>query len=154
MRRLALLTLVMLTPTICRAEDRDAKAVAQEVLTRGASLFDTHRAASMAATYTDDARLEWVDRNKDTDKYQVSVKQGRSEIESIYADLFKDQNEATTSRNTVEYARFLAPDLLLITGTFKPDTSKDLQVDFVQERVKQGDEWLIRHLRVYIVPKS
>ncbi len=154
MRRTALLAAILLWPAFALADDRDAKTVAQEILNKGSALFDSRSAANMAATYAEDATLSWVDKDKDTDKYRSQSKQGRSEIETMYADLFRDMKEATTSRNTVEFAKFLAPDLLVIHGTFKPDASKDLEVGFLQERVKQGDQWLIQGLRVYIISKE
>ena len=64
--------------------------------------------------------------------------------------------ETTKSRNTVEYAKFLAPDILVIAGTFdlntlKPDSPK---IPFYQVRVKKGDKWLMSSLRIYFVPQK
>jgi hypothetical protein len=149
-----LTTLLVLSALPFPPAEPDAKALAQEILTKGAALFDTRDAAAMAATYTEDARLSLVAKDKDTGAYKVDVKEGRSAIEAAYRDLFKDQNEKTTSRNTVEFARLLAPDLLIIEGDFEPDVAKGDKFTFVQERTKQGDRWLITSLRLYVLPKD
>ncbi len=143
--------LVCLLPTHLPAGDADAKAVAQDVLNKGAALFDARDSAILADTWTEDGRLFWVERDRDTGKYKTLVKEGRPEIERFYRDFFKDSREKTTSRNTVEFARYVAPDLMVIHGEFAPDTSKDGKYTFVQERVKVGDKWLIQALRLYVV---
>ena len=48
---------------------------------------------------------------------------GREEIEKLYADLFKNP-DTIQSKNTVEYAKLLAPDILVIAGTFEPNTAR------------------------------
>ncbi len=154
MLRTTILTLVLALPTAVMAEDSDAKKLAQEILTKGAALFDTQDAMAMSATYTDDARLFWVEKDKSTGKIKVDVKEGRSEIDKLYRDLFKDTKEKTTSRNTVEFAKLVSPDVLVIHGYFQPNINNDGKYSFVQERVKQGDKWLIQCLRLYILPKD
>ena len=47
-----------------RAEDQDAKPLAQGILEKGAALFDKRDAAAMAATYTEDAQLEWIEKDR------------------------------------------------------------------------------------------
>src|SRR4051812_23896839 len=49
------LVLALAVPTL--AQEPDTRKVAQEILDKGAALFDTHDAAAMAATYIEDARL-------------------------------------------------------------------------------------------------
>ena len=109
MKRSAILTLVLVFPMTVQADDPDAKSVAQAVLDKGAALFDTRDAAAMAATYTEDAQLLWIDKDSSTGEIKISVKKDRAEIESLYHDLFKDAKEKTTSKNTVEFARFVGP---------------------------------------------
>src|SRR4051812_20451841 len=151
MRRITVLAVVLFAPLAALADDADAKKLAQEILTKGAALFDARESVVMADTYTENARVDWIEKDKDTGKYKSSVKEGRAEIERMYNDLFKDAKEKTTSRNTVDYARFVSPDLLVIQGQFEPDTAKDGKYSFVQGRVKQGDRWLIQNLRLYVV---
>ena len=146
---IAMLTLALFFPS-ASVQDKDAKALAQEILTKGAALFDTRDAMSMALTYTDDAKLYWVDKNKDTGKIRVEVKDGRGEIEKVYRDMFKDPSEKTTSRNTVEFAKLVSPELLVIEGQFEPNIDKG-KYNFTQERVKVGGKWLIQSLRLYVV---
>ena len=149
-----ILSLAMILPSAAPADDQDAKAVAQEILKKGAALFDTQDAMAMSATYTDEARLFWVEKDKSTGKYKSEMKEGRSEIDKFYRDLFKDSKEKTTSKNTVEYAKFVSPDLLVIHGYFEPNTNNDGRYSFTQERVKQGDKWLIQNLRLFVVGKD
>lgn len=151
MRRIAILSLACLfTPVLASAQDKDAKTVAQDLLTKGAALFDNRDAAVMAETYTEDARLALVSKDRDTGKFKIDLKEGRSEIEKGYKEFFSNSKERTTSKNTVEYAKFLTPDLLLIYGEFEPVVNQG-KFAFTQERVRQGDRWLIQNLRLYIV---
>jgi hypothetical protein len=154
MKRFALFALVFALPLTASADDKDAKTVAQEVLDKGSALFDTRDATAMAATYTEDAQLLWFDKDNSTGEIKVSVKKDRAEIESLYRDLFKDAKEKTTSKNTVEHARFITPDLMIIQGVFQPDISKDGKFPFVQVRVKQGEKWLMKSLQLFVISES
>jgi hypothetical protein len=154
MKHFAIFALVYVVPVTLMAQEKDAKAVAQEVLDKGSALFDTRDAAAMAATYTEDAQLLWVDKDNSTGEIKVSVKKDRSEIESLYRDLFKDATEKTTSKNTVEFARFVAPDLMVIQGVFQPNVDKPAKFPFVQMRVKQGDKWLLKNLQLYVFEQN
>src|SRR5262249_9169855 len=108
-----------------RADDSDAKTVAQGVLDKGAAIFDKRNAADMAATYTEDAQLEWVEKDSAAGGFKIDVRKGREEIETLYRDFFKDQKEATTSKNTVEFAQFVNPELMVIQGFFQPNVAND-----------------------------
>jgi ketosteroid isomerase-like protein len=154
MKRFAIFALVFVVPVTLMAQEKDAKAVAQEVLDKGSALFDTRDAAAMAATYTEDAQLLWIEKDNSTGEIKVSVKKDRSEIESLYRDLFKDATEKPTSKNTVEFARFVAPDLMVIQGVFQPDIEKPAKFPFVQMRVKQGDKWLLKNLQLYVFEQN
>ncbi len=151
MKRLALLVLVVAAGVPVRADDPDPKILAQDILNKGSALFDTRDAAAMAATYTEDAQLLWLDRDNSTGEIRISIKKDRAEIEALYRDLFKDAKEKTTSKNTVEYAKLLTPELLVIHGHFQPDTSKEDKFSFVQVRIKSGDKWLIKTLQLFVV---
>ena len=150
MKRYACFALMLVVPMTARADDKDAKTLAQGILDKGAALFDTHDAAAMAATYTDDARLLWFDKDNSTGEIRVSVKD-HSEIESLYRDIFKDVNEQTKSKNTVDFARFVGSAVMVIQGVFQPRLDKDDKFTFVQTRVKQGDKWLIKTLELYVI---
>ena len=151
MRCAAILSLAFCLPSPAPADEPDARTVAQDLLKKGSALFDAQDAMALSATYTDEARVEWIEKDKDTGKYKTSSKEGRTEIDSLYRDLFKDPSRKRTSRNTVEFAKFVAPDVLLIQGYFEPDVNEGGKYSFVQERVKEGDKWLIRNLRLYIL---
>ena len=150
MKRVALFALMIIVPAMARADEKDAKTVAQGVLDKGSALFDTHDAAAMAATYTEDAQLLWIDKDSTSGEIKVSVKKDRAEIESLYHDLFKDAKEKTTSKNTVEFARLVTPELMVIHGVFQPNLDKPEKFSFVQTRVKVGDKWLIKILELYV----
>ena len=154
MKRFAIFALPFVVPFSLRAQDKDAKTVAQEVLDKGSALFDTRDAVAMAATYTEDAELLWIDKDSTTGEIKVSVKKDRSEIESLYHDLFKDAKEKTTSKNTVEYARFIGVDLMVIHGVFQPNIDKQGKFPFVQMRLKQGEKWMIKNLQLYVISQD
>jgi hypothetical protein len=154
MKRFAIFALLFVVPFSLRAQDKDAKTVAREVLDKGSALFDTRDAVAMAATYTEDAELLWIDKDSTTGEIKVSVKKDRSEIESLYRDLFKDAKEKTTSKNTVEYARFVGADLMVIHGVFQPNVDKQGKFPFVQMRLKQGEKWVIKNLQLYVISQD
>jgi hypothetical protein len=135
--------------------DEQAKAIAVKVTTAGATTFDTKDAKAMAATYTDDAQLHWVTRNKDTGSLETETKRGRAEVEGFYADLFKG-TDTFHAKNTVEFARWISDDLLMIAGVFEPDSqaAEPLKLPFVQVRVRQGDAWRIMSLHLFFAPKK
>jgi hypothetical protein len=154
MKRFAIFLLMFMIPFSLRAQDKDAKTVAQEVLDKGSALFDTRDAVAMAATYTEDAELLWIDKDSTTGEIKVSVKKDRTEIESLYRDLFKDAKEQTTSKNTVEYARFVGADLMVIHGSFQPNVDKQGKFPFVQMRLKLGEKWVIKNLQLYVISQD
>lgn len=147
----ACLFALLLVPPLARADDGDAKALATTILDKGAALYDKKDAAAMAATYTEDGRVLWYEEDKDTGELKLSEKKGRSEVEGLYRSLFDGSTAPTTSRNTVQYARFVTPDLLVIHGVFQPDTAKAGTYPFVQVRRKQGDRWLIKTLQLFAI---
>ncbi|WP_152049777.1 YybH family protein [Tautonia marina] len=149
---MASLTLSVLLLAWTAAPAQDATATATQLLEAGAATFDTKDAAAMAATYTDDAVITLyskTDSSLETQHYQ-----GKERIQKLYADLFKDSAQ-TTSRNVVEYARFVGPEMLLIGGTFEPDLGGSLILQFVQVRVRQdGGVWRIQNLQLFPIPNS
>jgi hypothetical protein len=151
MKRLAIFAMIFVSPIVVSAQEKDAKTVAQDVLNKGAALFDTRDAAAMAATYTEDAQLLWIDKDSTTGEIKVTVKKDRTEIEALYHDLFKDAKEKTTSKNTVEFARFVSTELMVIHGVFQPNVDKEGTFPFVQMRIKQGEKWLIKNLQLYVI---
>jgi ketosteroid isomerase-like protein len=130
------------------ASRREAMNLARQLTTIGAATYNSHDAAAMAAFYTPDATVKMV--GKDDGGTKVTLYSGRTEIEKLYAGLFKS-DQPTHARNTVEYARFVAPDMLLITGTFEPDLGS-IKVPFVQMRVHQNGHWLMSELTVFVLP--
>ena len=144
---LALVLAAALTHSV-RA-DEDARAIAQDVLNKGSALFDAKDVAGLLATYDDDPAVVWVEKDGTTGEVKESVKRGKAEVESLYADHFKNVSEKTTSKNVVEHARSIGPDMLLITGTFQPDVAKPGKYPFVQLRVKKGDRWLLKDLHLF-----
>ena len=116
MRWFSLLTLAALfmATSPVRADDspasrKEAMQLARKLTTVGAATYDSHDAAAMAAFYTAHARVKMV--GKGEEGYKVTLYNGRAEIEKLYAGLFKN-DQPTHAKNTVEYARFIAPDML------------------------------------------
>ena len=135
------------------AEDdlnEEALKLAKKLTEEGAVTYNTANAKAMAAYYLEDAKifLQGKDQDAVTDKEYVS----RDEIEMFYADLFKDP-KSIQAKNPVEYARLLAPDVLVIAGTFVPNEGSDkpLKVPFYQVRVKRADKWPIHRLRIFVL---
>jgi hypothetical protein len=127
----------------------EAEQIAKSLLKAGSDLFDAKNASALAATYTDEGQVHLFSKPEDQ-PYKEDVKRGRADIEQFYRDLFRDSG-AIDSENTVEMARLIAPDLLVIHGRFRPNTGQS-EIPFVQMRVKQGPEWLIRELWLFLTP--
>lgn len=151
---LTLAALLMATSPV-RADDSpasrtEAMQLAKQLTTVGAATYDSHDAAAMAAFYTVHAKVKLV--GKDEKGYKVTHYNGRAQIEKLYAGLFK-HDQPTHAKNNVEYARFMAPDLLMITGTFQPDAGA-IKVSFIQMRVKRNDQWLMNNLTLFVLPEE
>lgn len=136
-----------------RADDDDAKAIAEEVTTKGAKTFDTQDAKAMAAQYLDHARLTII--TTENDEFKAQVREGRAEAEKYYAELFENP-QTIKSRNTVDRAKFLGDDVLSIDGTFDVNTldPKSIKVPFHQVRVKKDGEWRVLLMEISILPKK
>jgi hypothetical protein len=154
MRIVAIFTFLLALPLAAKADDDTAKNLAQDVLNKGSALFDTRDAETMAATYTEDAQLLWLQKDDSTGEVKITNKNGRVEIESLYRDIFKNSSEKTTSKNTFEFARFAAPDVLIIDGVFQPNVEKPGKYPFVQVRVKRGDKWLLKSLQFFVISQD
>jgi hypothetical protein len=125
----------------------EAEQIARRVLKAGSDLFDARNAAALAATYTDDGTVHIISRAEDQ-SYKDDTKRGRAEIEQFYRDLFQG-GEPIDSENTVEFARLIAPDLLVVHGRFRPNTGQK-ELPFVQMRIKQGPSWLLKELWIFL----
>lgn len=149
---MASLTLSFVLLAWATAPAQDATATATRLLEAGSATFDTKDAAAMAATYTDDAHITLYSTNDSSLKTQHY--RGNEQIQKLYTDLFKDSGPIT-SRNVVEYARFVGPDVLLIGGTFEPDLGGSLILQFVQVRIQEeGGVWRIQNLQLFPIPNS
>jgi ketosteroid isomerase-like protein len=153
MIRFTMLALAFALPVTAGAQDEQAKKEAQAILDKGAALFDTRDATAMAATYTEDAEIHWISKTEEGE-IKVEVKKGRAEIENLYRDIFKNASEKTTSRNTVEFARLVASDILIIEGLFQPNVDNPGKYPFTQVRIKQGDKWLMKSLQFFVVSQD
>jgi hypothetical protein len=147
----AFLFALLLAPAIASADDGEAIALATTILNKGAALYDKKDAAAMAATYTEDGRILWYEKDKDTGELKLSEKKGRSEVEGLYRSAFDGASEPSTSRNTVQHARFVTPDILIIQGVFQPNTANAGTYPFVQVRNKKGDRWLVKTLQLFAI---
>jgi hypothetical protein len=135
------------------AASDEANKLAVKLLDEGAAVFDTFSAKAMTDFYTEDAEVALVTR--DDAGLKTQVHKGKAEIEKFYAELFK-KPETIKSKNHVEYAKLIAPDTLVIAGTFdtntlKPDSPK---IPFYQVRVRTGDKWLMSSVRIFFVPSK
>jgi hypothetical protein len=156
---LAFVAMMLLVPS-SRAAGRDddkpadeATKLAVKLTEEGAATFDTLKAKAMADYYLEDAQIDLVSKNDEGVK--TDVHKGRDEIEKFYAKMF-EKPETIKSRNTVEYARLLSPEVLVIAGRFDTNTLKpdSIKVPFYQVRVKKADKWLMSHLRIFVLPQK
>lgn len=159
MRRFAIIGLVLLCPLPfqfqARAEEGDAKQLAQKILDEGAALFAKRDSEAMSRTYAEEgARVALISKDNDSLEYKFDVREGRLAIRDMYDSFYNHATEQLAPRNTVEFARRIGPDLLMIQGVFEPTAGADGAYPFVQTRKKEGDRWLIISLQLYIVPKS
>jgi hypothetical protein len=134
-----------------REANREARRLAQEILDKGAALFDTKDAAAMANTYVTSADLHVITKDQGTGAYGVQAIRGRDAIREQYAKLFDGKRgETTTSKNVVEFAHKVGDDLLIIHGTFAPNTAEDGRFPFVQTRARVDGQWKILQLDLII----
>lgn len=153
MRRFAIIGLVLLIPISAYGGDEDAKKLAQGILDKGAALFTKRDAEAMARTYTEGARVVLISKDKESQQYKTDVREGQTAIHEMYADMYKHAEGTSAARNTVEFARRVAPDLLVIHGVFEPNVGQG-SYPFVQVRKKEGEKWLILNLQLFISPQS
>src|SRR4051794_6951205 len=78
---------------------RDAKGLAQDILTKGAALFDSRDAAAMSATYAENAEVTAYSKDNATGTLKVDTGRGRADIQKFYADLFKGRSPSARCRN-------------------------------------------------------
>ena len=124
----------------------EAEQIAERILKAGSDLFDAKNAEALAATYTADGAIHLIDTKEGQPNDNAT--RGRADITQFYRDTFKDAG-TIDSENTVEFARFVAPDLLVIHGRFRPNTG-EIARPFVQMRVKTGDRWLLNTLWLFL----
>jgi hypothetical protein len=156
MRHALLLSLILLAaPAAAFGQDDNTRAtsLAKELLERGAALFDKRDAAAMAATYLDAAEIIVLKHDSESNRMVVEAKHGRAEIEQAYAEIFKDRLPEHRCRNTVEAARFLSPDVLIIRGRFALNREQGDALQFVQVRARDGDQWKIATMQLIELPK-
>ena len=152
MKRIAFATLLFTIAATCvQAQGTDGRDLAQKVLDEGARIFDSKDVRAMGATFTEDAVLVVVSKDQSTGHYKTEEQRGRSQIEDFYRKLYDGLTGSTVSKNTVESARLLAPDLMIVSGSFQPNTSNALSLPFTQVRVKVGEKWLKKNLVVFIL---
>jgi hypothetical protein len=130
-------------------EEGEAMKLAQKLTTEGAATYDTKDAKAMAAYHTEDSTVTIYSKDKDTGQVKLDVKRGRAEIEQLYADMFKNAG-TIKSKNTVELARLIEDEMLVIYGTFQPDINDQIRVQFFQVRVKQGEKWLMTNVQLFL----
>lgn len=128
----------------------EAETIAEGFLKKGSDLFDAKNAAGLAATYTEDGEVLIV--SKRDGETTEEARRGRAAIEGFYGDYFRIA-DTLDSENTVETARLIAPDVIIVHGRFRPDAGKP-EWPFVQMRVKRGDRWLMSRLWLFLNPSE
>jgi hypothetical protein len=162
MNRVTLALLVLTIPARsawAQEAGDDASALAKEALDRGAAMVAEKDAKGLAESYTKDAELVLV--SKAAARSSTDVRQGRAAIEEFYRSAFAGDHKETfrdiaelKPRNTVEYARYLDPHMMLICGVFEPNAEKGPKLRFIQVRVRQDDRWQISSLKLFALYKD
>lgn len=138
--------------------DDDARAgtEAQALLDKGAALFDSRNAAAMASTYIEDGSIVVIKRQHNASRGEVELQSfhGRAQIEKGYADVFKERAPEYRSRNTVDFARYLGPNLLLIQGRFALNRDQGDSIQFVQLRARVDADWKIVSMQLAPLAKD
>jgi len=148
---LALALALAFSLTHAAAADDNGRAAAEKFLAAGARMFDAKDAKGLAATYTEDAVVTAYSRDSNTSDLKTETRHGHADIEKVYIDVFN--GDATFhAKNTIEYVRQPSPDVLIVTGTFEPDSqvSNPIKVPFVQVRHKKGDAWKIASMQIFV----
>lgn len=123
-----------------------AELLADRILDEGSKRFNAKDSAGLAASYSEAGTIRIMGR--DGQEQREEIKQGRAEVESFYRDFFRGVG-SIESENTVDFARFATPELLIIHGRFRPDRGAH-QMPFVQLRQKHDDQWLINTLWLFL----
>jgi ketosteroid isomerase-like protein len=131
----------------------EATDLANAFLEKGAAAFEKKNLAEVVAQYLDDGQLFVVIKDANSGSVEVQSFSGRTEIEGQYRKLF-ESDDPFYARNEAHYARLIAPDMLMVAGTFHVAVGqgKPLAIPFVQVREKRGDAWKVRSMRVFIIP--
>ncbi len=124
----------------------EAEQIAEKFLKAGSDLFDAKDAAGLANTYSENGEILII--GEKDGEITEDIKAGRAEIERFYGEYFKDKG-AIDSENAVEFARMIAPEILVVHGKFQPNTG-EAKLPFVQLRVKHGDKWLMSKLWLFL----
>lgn len=150
---LALILMVVAPSAAFGQDDADAMAVAKIALDKGSALFDGRDAAAMAATFVEKAEILLVKRASDTGNIEVENRIGRPAIQAAYAEIFKDRQPDHRSRNTVEAARYMGNDLMMIRGKFAFNVDQGDAIQFVQIRAREGDQWKVVTMQLFELAK-
>ncbi|MHB1555869.1 MAG: sigma-70 family RNA polymerase sigma factor [Isosphaeraceae bacterium] len=124
----------------------EAEQIAEKFLKAGEKLFDAKDAAGLANTYSENGEILLI--GEKDGEITEDIKAGRPEVEKFYTEVFKDKG-TIDSENTIEFARLIAPDILVVHGRFRPNTG-EAKLPFVQLRVKHGDKWLMSKLWLFL----
>ncbi|WP_435009155.1 hypothetical protein P12x_000404 [Tundrisphaera lichenicola] len=153
--RILIPLMLLIAPSLTFGQDDPrAMAVAKETLDRGSALFDRRDAKAMTATFVEDAEIILIKRASDSDKVELENRRGKAAIEKTYSDIFKDREPEHRCRNTVESARFVGEDLLLIRGRFAFNVDQGDLAEFVQVRAREDNQWKIVTLQLMPIPKE
>lgn len=126
----------------------EAEIIAERILDHGSRLFNAKDSEALAATYTEEGTIRLMANEGDHPREEIRT--GRAEVERFYRDYFRDAT-SLNSQNTVEYARLVSPELLIIHGRFSPDRGLR-PLPFVQMRRKHNDKWLTDTLWLFVQP--
>ena len=133
-----------------RAQDDAARRLAEKLTADGATAFANRQVDTLMSTYESTAHITAYLRDNEGGIKEQSYNSYET-IRALYNDLFKDEGPIE-AHNTVDYAKFIGADLLLISGTFEvTKDGKTQQLPFTQLRHKVGENWRILHLDLLLM---
>ncbi len=143
-------TASVLSTNAVEPTQEQAQAIAEQALKAGSELFRSRNAEALANTYTENGEIHLISRRNG--ELNVEVRKGRNAVLDFYEEIFEHEGTIDAT-NTVESARLIGSDLLVINGRFRPEAGKG-EFPFVQLRTKQGEDWKLQTLWFFISPEE
>lgn len=134
-------TMPLSAQEVSAPQDEAAMKLARELTDAGTKMFAAGDGAGLAAQYLEDAEI--VEKTVESvGPPTVKFHRGGDAIRKVYENV-KDLTKFNLT-NEVHYARFVAPDTLVIAGDLlMSENAQTKRLPFMQVRRKSGESWKI-----------